>query len=99
MARLDALPSKDIIHGFRGIIDFYLWRGLPVARSWPKMGKPQMTQATIDAGETFGAISSAYADQAGQILEALTEDAGDQNRTARDIYMSAAHGYLHEVAD
>ncbi|GAI78615.1 unnamed protein product, partial [marine sediment metagenome] len=29
MARLTALPSLDIIHGFRGILDFYLWKGLP----------------------------------------------------------------------
>lgn len=36
MVVLTALPLQSIISGFRGSIDFYLYKGLPVARSWPR---------------------------------------------------------------
>jgi hypothetical protein len=36
MAVLDILPELDIIAGFKGTIDFYLWMGMPVARKWPR---------------------------------------------------------------
>lgn len=35
MAVLKVLPSQAIIDGYKGKIDFYLWRGIPVARKWP----------------------------------------------------------------
>jgi len=35
MAKLTALPEKAIIDKLKGKIDFYYWRGIPVARRWP----------------------------------------------------------------
>ncbi len=35
MARLRVLPHQDIIDGFKGKIDFYIWKGIPCARKWP----------------------------------------------------------------
>ena len=98
MARLTALPEIDVIHGFKGVIDFYLWRGLACARMWPRNPKSYHSAATIAAAATFGAISRAFALLANSALSAFKEDAADQTRTARDIYMSAVHGKLHEAA-
>jgi len=39
MAILTALPHLSIINGFRGVIDFYLWKGIPCARRWPRWKK------------------------------------------------------------
>jgi len=39
LAILEALPEEAIISGFKGIIDYYVWRGLPCARSWPTYPK------------------------------------------------------------
>jgi len=36
MARLAALPSVDIISGYRGKVDFYVWLGIPCSRRWPR---------------------------------------------------------------
>lgn len=36
MAKLTALPELAIIAGYKGSIDFYYWKGLACARSWPK---------------------------------------------------------------
>ncbi len=96
MARLTALPSIDVIHGFRGILDFYLWKGLPCVRSWPRMTKAQQTEGTIAASALFGAISQGYALLGDGPLQAFQEAAKTQPRTARDLYISAVYGHLHE---
>lgn len=35
MARLTELPSQWLIDSWKGNVDFYLWKGIPVARKWP----------------------------------------------------------------
>jgi len=97
MPRLDSLPSLSIIHGFRGVVDFYLWKGLPVARLWPRNPKSHHSPATIAAAALFGDISKLYALVGGAAIDAYVEDAADQTRTPRDIYMAAKFGNLHET--
>jgi len=36
MTRLTALPSEAIISSFKGKIDYYLWKGIPCCRKWPR---------------------------------------------------------------
>jgi len=95
MPRLDSLPSLDIIHGLAGVIDYYLWKGIPIARKWPVNPKSHHSAATIAAAETFGDISHAFGLMGPTVLAAYTEDAADQTRTPRDIYMAAKFGNLH----
>ena len=35
MAKLAALPELDIINGFRGTLDYYVYMGIPCCRAWP----------------------------------------------------------------
>ncbi|MGB6896555.1 MAG: hypothetical protein WBF37_11540, partial [Dehalococcoidia bacterium] len=98
MARLKALPAIDIIRGFKGTIDFYLWRGLPCARKWPRRAPGRRTDAEIASSALFGIISSNYRLLAPLVLAAFREAAKDQPRTARDLYISAVYGHLHEAS-
>ena len=36
MARLDRLPATAVIDGFKGTLDFYAYKGIPVVRRWPR---------------------------------------------------------------
>lgn len=99
MARLTALPSIDIIRGFKGVLDFYLWKGLPCVRRWPRMTKAKQTQASKDAAALFGQISSDYRLLPPLALEAYQIEAATQPRTARDLYISGAYGHLHERSE
>jgi hypothetical protein len=38
MAKIGALPSKEIISGFYGVIDYYVRDGVAIARKWPRRG-------------------------------------------------------------
>jgi len=98
MARIDVLPSIEIIRGLKGILDFYVWRGLPCVRAWPRYRPARQTAASLAAALTFGAIVKAYALLANLALLAYREDALDQPRTARDIMVTGAYGNLHEAS-
>ncbi|GAH57728.1 unnamed protein product, partial [marine sediment metagenome] len=98
MAKITSLPSLDIIHGFRGILDFYLWKGIPCVRKWPVNPKSHHSEATKAAAQTFYDVSRASSLIGTEILIAYQEDAKDQPRSWRDIYFAAVYGHLHEVA-
>ncbi len=98
MARIDALPSLEIIRGLKGILDFYVWRGLPCVRAWPKYRPARQTAASLAAALVFGAIVKSYSLLGNVPLEAYREDALDQPRTARDIMVTGVYGNLHEAS-
>lgn len=57
MVRLGALPNQAIIGGFKGKIDFYLWKGIPCARRWPRWRKRKASPAEAAAQEAFAYIN------------------------------------------
>ena len=60
MARLTALPEQAIIDKLKGVIDFYLWKGIPCARKWPYYRKREPTpleKANQDAFAYCNAIA------------------------------------------
>lgn len=96
MARLTALPSLEIIRGFKGKIDFYLWKGLPCARAWPRYRQERTTPGSKAAAALFGQILKGYGLLCAEAKAWFAEDAKDQPRTPRDLYVSAVLGHLHE---
>lgn len=98
MAKLKALPDLEIIRGFKGVIDFYMCRGIPCARAWPRFRPSLRTPASIASARLFGQIVMAYALLAAVAQAFFAEDAADQPRTARDIMVSAVFGKLHEAS-
>lgn len=98
MARLKTLPNLEIIRGFRGVIDFAVWKGLPYARSWPRYRPARRSAAAIASALLFGQIVKAYSLLASEALAFYQEDAKDQPRTPRDIMVSGVFGNLHEAS-
>lgn len=96
MASLTSLPSLEIIQGFKGTIDYFVTRGITCARRWPRYSKDRMSAPALAAAATFGLIIKAWALVCSEIKEELNLDAADQPRSARDIYIQATYGYLHE---
>jgi len=98
MARIPTLPSLEIIRGLKGILDFYVWKGLPCVRAWPKYRPAKQTAASLAAALIFGAIVKSYPLLGKLPLEAYREDALDQPRTARDLMVTGIYGNLHEAS-
>jgi len=98
VAKLKALPGLDVIRGYKGVLDFYVRKGVPCVRRWPRRPTGPGTQAQIAARATFGRISTDFRTLAPLALQAFQEAAKDQPRTARDLYISAVFGHLHETS-
>jgi hypothetical protein len=54
MAKIQHI-SKQTIRTLAGIVDFYYWRGIPVARSWPVMRVKERSPAVLAAAAAFKA--------------------------------------------
>lgn len=63
MAKLDRMPDRPTIVAMRGKVDYYYWKGIPVARAWPKKGNQpnnaqqvRNRQAFATAAKVTGAV-------------------------------------------
>lgn len=45
--------NLDMVNTFRGVVDFYYWRGVPIARSWPRKPNQPGTPAQQVAWSAF----------------------------------------------
>lgn len=53
MAILERLPDSPTILASRGKVDYYLWKGIPVARSWPRKSTQPRQAGEILSSEEF----------------------------------------------
>lgn len=58
MAILLKPPDLSTVQRFRGVVDFYCWKGKPVARAWPVRGKIPFTEKQK---ATWSALRSMHA--------------------------------------
>ncbi len=92
MVKIQTLPDPNVIRAFRGHVDFYTWKGIAIARGWPK--KPDQSRAPNirlqqphlkDATIAYRALDFG-------MLEHLRETARFGTFTARDVFMKHYFG-------
>lgn len=54
--KLTTLPDTPTIVAFRGVVNFYLWKGIPCARAWPRKSTQPPTAGEITGQERFRAM-------------------------------------------
>ena len=47
MAIIKHMVAQKVIDGFKGVIDFYLYMGVPCVRSWPRSQGKSQTPASV----------------------------------------------------
>ena len=95
MAKLTALPSQAIIDGWKGKIDFYLWKGIPCARSWPRSPGHKRAPAVEAQWPAFITASRLWNQMNKELQSAYNETAHGTNLTGRDLATKAyLSGYL-----
>jgi len=73
--------STQIIKSLAGVVDFYYWKGIPVARSWPKRSsvstspnvlasRQAFIDSRIDLKQVTGVVRLAWAQSAHGVTEA-----------------------------
>ena len=95
MAKMLAMPDSATIMAARKKVDFYLWKGIPVARAWPvPHGPRRRSQSEINTTLAFAAVASMTGGVDESIREVLERNmAGAHGVTWVDFFRSLTLGY------
>lgn len=103
LATISKLPSLEIINGFKGVIDFYVCRGQPCARSWPRPPQWPRAPAVQSTINIFRVASALFPGISETVRQAYKEMAGSTKLTDKDMffrgYISGTLRYFFAVDD
>jgi len=85
MAILAALPSAAIIGHMAGTIDYYLWMGIPCARSWPCARRVPITPQERAAWPIFTIATRLWNTLTPEIQAAYNTMASGSTLSGRDM--------------
>jgi len=85
MAVLNAMPEMDIISGYRGIVDFYVCRGIPCARRWPRKKLHPPTPAEAIHWPVFSDAVKEWNSLSQEVRDAYKAMASGSTLSGRDM--------------
>jgi hypothetical protein len=92
MARLAQPASREVIDTLAGVVDFYLWKGIPVARKWPRYRTTGWNPSELLRAHQFGAASKMGSDIDAEVRAAYDSMSAQTALTWKDwatrLYMS-----------
>lgn len=89
MAKLTKLPNQGIIRGFRGILDFYVYLGIPVVRTWPRKPHQPRTAEVKAQWPTFATAAREWQNLSSIVQDAYRKLATNSGLTGRDMQVRA----------
>ena len=89
MAKLKVLPSQGIIDGFKGTVDFYVYMGLPVARTWPRRPNGERSPAVKAQWLPFAYAAKEWLNVSAFVQAAYERLATNSGLTGRDMQVRA----------
>lgn len=94
--KLAGAPPRAVVLGFKGSIDFYTWKGIPVARRWPRSpGKTRAPQVAAQYND-FKFITQGFKTIAASVVEALNGMASGTQVINKDVAVQLFYGYAIE---
>lgn len=93
MAKLSELPAYHIISGFKGKIDFYVWKGLNIARKWPKKPLLPRAPAVAAAGAAWAELTADMSFVPPELRRIVAAIFAHTSWTWRDAYTTAAFNH------
>jgi len=91
----------DIINGFKGVLDFYVYKGVPCVRSWPRSPGHDRAPAVQAQWPAFTWAAKSWKHLNIEIKEAYNQMAVSTYKTGKDLYMqsfiSGSKLYLQDV--
>jgi len=89
VAKITKLPGAAVISGFKGTLDFYVWKGIACVRSWPRSPGHRRTPAVEAQWPAFATATRLWNDLSPEIREAYKRMAAGLHLTGRDIFVKA----------
>ncbi|GAI65845.1 unnamed protein product [marine sediment metagenome] len=92
MAKIKKLPGAAVISGFKGVIDYYVWKGIACARKWPRSPGHKRAPAVEARWPVFATASRLWNDLSPEIQDAYYRMSAGTRWSGRDIFIK---GYLN----
>jgi hypothetical protein len=94
MAVLSIMPEQAIIDGYKGVVDFYEWMGIPVARRWPRSPGHDRAVSVQQRWPSFTIAAREWANLSPAMQAAYNKMARSSGLCGRDIQI---RGYLSGI--
>ena len=91
MAIIKEMVGKKVIDGFRGVIDYYYYMGVPCARKWPRSQGKSQTPASIAQWPIFSNAAKLWKELSPEVRQAYEDMAVTTNLTGKDMFF---RGYI-----
>lgn len=93
MARVTGDFQSEVIRAYKGVLDFYYWRGIGVVRSWPRKPVLPRSPAVQAAGQDWRDNSRAISALPLSLQEQTAEEVRDTAYTWKDAWTTTAYGH------
>ena len=89
MGKLAEMPSQAVISGFKGVVDFYDYCGIPCFRKWPVYTSKKRSPAVEAQYSAFGYSAALWKSLSREIQETYNTMATGTGLTGRDMFTRA----------
>jgi len=86
MGKLASMVSQNVIDGFKGKIDFYVYKGMPCFRRWPNKRRGQFSPAEMSGWAPFANSSRLWNELSPEIRAIYDSMASDSGLSGRDLF-------------
>lgn len=90
MAKLDKPFSIEQVKMFARVVDFYYWKGLPVARAWPRRPRQPNTAAQVATRQHFAAAGAWMKNLPASVVQRWESQNFPKGRTAKSYLRGIA---------
>lgn len=87
MAIIKHMLGEKVISGFRGVIDYYYYMGVPCVRRWPRSPGPRRAPPVMAQWPIFTSAVQLWRTAPQEVRDACQTMAGDSGLSARDLFM------------
>lgn len=89
MAKITKMPAQSIINGFKGTLDYYVWKGIACVRRWPRSPGHRRTPEVEAKWPAFAWAASNWNSLTAEVQAAYKRMAQNTVLTGRDIFMKS----------
>jgi len=86
VAKIKALPGQQVISGFKGVVDYYVWRGIACARRWPRSPGHRRAPAVMAQWSAFSEASKLWNALSPEVQEAYKRMSAGTHWSGRDVF-------------
>lgn len=96
MVRLTGVPPRGIVLGLKGAVDFYSWKGIPIARRWPRSPGKRRAPAVEEQWADFKAVTQGFKTIDSTVIPALASMVSGTQLVTKDQQVQLFYGYAIE---